>query len=93
MKQTYTTCDGQTFDDEDLAQLHEDTLFDDWLAKPATQRLTVQDLLGGLSTRVEGVGNSPRTDFLQVLGRCFLALQSDPEYRADFPKPDGGYCV
>jgi hypothetical protein len=47
MKQTYTTCDDQTFDDEDAARLHEDQLFDDWLAKPATQGLTVQELLRG----------------------------------------------
>lgn len=25
--------------------------------------------------------------------QAWLDLQSDPEYRADFPKPDGVYCV
>jgi hypothetical protein len=24
---------------------------------------------------------------------AWLDLQNDPEYRADFPKPDGVYCV
>jgi hypothetical protein len=46
---------------------------------------------GRFETRCDAADEIPMNE--EDNWQAWLDLQSDPEYRADFPKPDGVYCV
>jgi hypothetical protein len=72
MKQVYQTRDGEVFEDHAKAKTHDDELFDVWLAQPAAQMVTVQDLIEGLDTCDEmEFFATPRAVFIDLLRGYF----------------------